>query len=97
MAGTVARAPGAATSLAPAPLSRAPITSGRPPRTLQTARVDQQSGIAVADPARAGDEQRAIGIAVESHTQLGMPFQNGPAQVLKMEGTAVQVDVAPVR
>ena len=57
----------------------------------------QHDGIAVDNLSGTGDEQRAVGIAVEGNAQVGLLGQHTLPQAFEMKRAAIQVDVAAIR
>ena len=76
------------------------MATTRPPSSLpaglQGARGDEQDRIAIHDLAVGGDENGPVGIAIESHAQIGAIFEHGGAERLDVQRAAVQIDVAAV-
>ena len=64
---------------------------------LQVAGRDPQHAVAVGHPALLGGKDGAVGVAVQSHAQVGAPFGKGLRHLLRVEGAAVPVDVLAVR
>jgi len=63
---------------------------------LQVAGRGEKNAIAVDDLAGFADEESAVGVAVESDTELGFFGDNAFLQSLQIQGTTVGVDIAAV-
>jgi len=56
----------------------------------------EEDAVAVDDASRIGDEERAVGIAIEGDAELGFFFDDALLQAFEMERAAAGVDVAAI-
>ncbi len=63
---------------------------------LQITRDSEQHTVAVDDGTVRGDEEGAVGIAIEGHSECGLFGRNALLQFFEVQGTATRIDVAAV-
>src|ERR1700758_219369 len=64
---------------------------------FQEAGGSQKYAVAVHHPSRLADEERAVGVSIERHSQPSFFLDNSLLQTFQMKRAAARVDIATVR